>query len=108
MHGEKSESAVEGAEAAAAGAKAVEEAAERDQDFALVLVDDGEDHDARWNAWLSLPEHDPVNDEYGFVIGWGSTRAQAVEQAVKELERVIFRLRHATDIQERSARRRKE
>ena len=45
-----------------------------------------------WNVWISLPDHDPLTDDFGFVIGTGKTRDKAVAQAVHELETIIERL----------------
>lgn len=41
-----------------------------------------------WCVWCGLDEvgADPSNDLYGFVIGAGRTRDEAVAQAVAELE----------------------
>ena len=39
-----------------------------------------------WHVWITLPGHDPIKDKYGFVIGCGSTRDEAVAAAVADLE----------------------
>lgn len=48
--------------------------------------------DDDWNVWISLPDHDPVEDSYGFIVGSGSTRDDAVASAVRDLETLLERL----------------
>ena len=55
----------------------------------LVIVKDTEDD---WSVWMSLPDHDPLRDAFGFVIGSGTTRDAAVANAVRELESEIEQL----------------
>lgn len=38
-----------------------------------------------WTVWLSLDDHDPVKDPFGFVIGVGQTREDAIGDAVQDL-----------------------
>lgn len=45
-----------------------------------------------YSVWVSLPHHDPVQDIYGFIIGVGESRDDAVADAVKELEGLVARL----------------
>lgn len=54
----------------------------------LVIVGDEGDY----NVWISLPDHDPVRDAFGFVIGCGDTRDAAVADAVASLEGALSAL----------------
>lgn len=58
-------------------------------DLSLLITRDG---DGDWCVWMSLPDHDPELDAFGFVIGIGATRDAAVADAVAELEGVGVRL----------------
>lgn len=63
----------------------------------LSIVITEEVSEPHWNVWVSLPDHDPVNDPFGFVIGVGSTRDVAVEDAVAVLEDCCDRLQAQRD-----------
>ena len=39
-----------------------------------------------WLVWGTLPDHDAIEDAFGFVVGVGSTRDSAVADAIKALE----------------------
>ena len=45
-----------------------------------------------WDVWISLPDHDPIEDAFGFVVGVGRTRDAAVADAVQALEEAVERL----------------
>ncbi len=45
-----------------------------------------------WSVWITLPNHDALNDAVGFVIGSGETRDAAVASAVADLESALRRL----------------
>lgn len=45
-----------------------------------------------WEVWISLDDHHPLRDRFGFCIGLGLSRASAVSDAVTELEAVIEKL----------------
>ena len=45
-----------------------------------------------WQVWITLPGHDALLDPFGFVIGSGATRQDAVGEAVADLEQLIERL----------------
>ncbi len=45
-----------------------------------------------WSVWISLPDHHPIRDPFGFIIGSGATRDEAVADAVKGLELLVDRL----------------
>lgn len=42
-----------------------------------------------YSVWISLPGHDPVLDPYGFIVGCGDTRDEAMSDAVDCLEAAI-------------------
>ena len=55
-----------------------------------------------WFVWISLPNHDPDKDAYGFIIGAGDTRDAAVTDAVSALQDAMDRLQSPRgQIQER-------
>lgn len=58
----------------------------------VTFNDEGDD----WNVWISLPDHDPVLDPYGFVVGNGDTRQSAVAKAVESLENALERLQSSS------------
>lgn len=43
----------------------------------------------RWQVWITLPDHDALEDAFGFIIGTGSTRDEAVRVAVADLEAAV-------------------
>ena len=45
-----------------------------------------------YSVWISLEQHDPVLDPYGFIIGTSDTRDGAVADAVASLEAAIDQL----------------
>lgn len=55
----------------------------------LLIVSEG---DADWHVWMSLEDHDPLDDAFGFIIGSGETRDAAVADAVASLEAATARL----------------
>jgi hypothetical protein len=58
--------------------------------------------DNDWSVWMSLPDHDPIEDAFGFVVGSGETREEAVADAVAVLQEATRRLQApACDIEER-------
>jgi hypothetical protein len=54
----------------------------------LITHDRGGD----WNVWATLPDHDPLHDVYGFVVGVGKSRDAAVADAVAVFEAAIEEL----------------
>ena len=60
----------------------------RPEPYSLLI----EASDGEYSVWVSLPDHDPIKDAFGFVIGTGVTRDQAVAAAVVELEDLLGRL----------------
>lgn len=68
-----------------------------------LLID--EDANGHFTVWITLPDHDPIQDAFGFVIGVGATRAEAVADAVVDLEAALEELQAAPGvIEERSGR----
>lgn len=69
--------------------------------LSLLITRDGRD----WDVWISLPNHDPIKDVFGFAIGVGDTRDAAVADAVQALEEAVERLQAPPgQIEERQAR----
>jgi hypothetical protein len=54
----------------------------------LIHEETGDD----WQVWISLDDHDPLNDPFGFIIGTGKTRDAAVADAVRDLEAILEQL----------------
>ncbi len=46
-------------------------------------------HGNGWSVWIALDGHDPMTEPFGFVVGYGDTRDEAVTDAVADLEDVI-------------------
>lgn len=68
--------------------------------FPSLLISSAGDHD--WSVWISLPDHDPIRDPYGFVIGGGATREEAIADAVASLQDATRRLQAPVcDVEER-------
>lgn len=42
--------------------------------------------ESNWQVWVTLEDHNPIRDAFGFCIGTGKTRDAAVADAVKDLE----------------------
>jgi hypothetical protein len=55
----------------------------------IVVNQDGPDD---WGVWAGLPDSDPATDAFGFCIGVGATRDEAVAWAVKALEAAAEKL----------------
>lgn len=45
-----------------------------------------------WSVWVTLDDHDPLEDAFGFVVGRGETRDDAIADAVVELEAAVVQL----------------
>lgn len=55
-----------------------------------------------WQVWISLPGHNPLEDPFGFIIGLGVTRGDAVGTAVADLEAAINELQSPPGVIEES------
>ena len=61
-------------------------------DPCTLLITYDEDRRNRYNVWITLPDHDPLRDAFGFVVGVGNTRDNAGAKAVAVLEDAVARL----------------
>ena len=55
----------------------------------LLISHEGNDD---WSVWIGLPDQDPIDDAFGFIIGSGSSREEAVADAVLSLEIAVEKL----------------
>jgi len=51
-----------------------------------------------WQVWITLDGHDPIEDAFGFIVGTGDTRDEAVAAAVKDLEAAIEELQQPATV----------
>lgn len=45
-----------------------------------------------WNVWVTTDGEHPIRGPFGFIVGGGATRDEAVAEAVKDLEVAIEEL----------------
>jgi hypothetical protein len=57
-----------------------------------LLITKDKDDDNDWGVWVGIDDEDPLRSRYGFCIAGGSSRQEAVTDAVKALERALEQL----------------